>query len=156
MEELKMCRLKFWMTIGLGQWSIWRYRTYMYILLKVQARALSFKEYHFLSSTEPRLTKLSWLSHHSLSNMLMDYQRPIVISKSRSRSQIPVGNLQQPQKSPMTASRKWMFFATSNQGREPKLKSWVIQKPVTISKSRSRCQTPVRNPQCPTKPQMMT
>ena len=31
-----------------------------------------------------------------------------------------------------------------NQDREPKIKSWVYQRPVTISKSRSRCQTPVR------------
>ena len=30
-----------------------------------------------------------------------------------------------------------------NQDREPKFGSWVYQRPVTISKSRSRCQTPI-------------
>merc|ERR1712081_122350 len=43
-----------------------------------------------------------------------------------------------------------------NQNREPKLGSWVYHRPVTISKSRSRCQTPVRNLQRPRKPQMRT
>ena len=32
-----------------------------------------------------------------------------------------------------------------NQDREPKFGTWVYQRPVTISKSRSRCQSPVRN-----------
>ena len=36
-----------------------------------------------------------------------------------------------------------------NQDREPKFGSWVYQRPVTISKSRSRCQTPGRNLQHP-------
>ena len=31
-----------------------------------------------------------------------------------------------------------------NQDREPKLRSWVYQRPMTISNSRSRCQIPVR------------
>ena len=43
-----------------------------------------------------------------------------------------------------------------NQDREPKFGSWVYQRTVTISKSRSRCQTPVRNLQSPPKPQMRT
>ena len=43
-----------------------------------------------------------------------------------------------------------------NHDREPKFRSWVYQRPVTISKSRSRCQTPVRNLQRPPKPQMRT
>merc|ERR1711954_434084 len=43
-----------------------------------------------------------------------------------------------------------------NQDREPKFGSWLYQRPVTISESRSRCQTPVRNLQCPLKPQMRT
>ena len=43
-----------------------------------------------------------------------------------------------------------------NQDREPKFGSWVYQRPVTIFKSRSRCQTPVRNLQRPPKPQMRT
>ena len=41
-----------------------------------------------------------------------------------------------------------------NQDREPKFGSWVYQRPVTISKSRLRCQTPVRNLRPPKKPQM--
>merc|ERR1712025_1425725 len=43
-----------------------------------------------------------------------------------------------------------------SQDREPKFGSWVYQRPVTISKSRSRCQTPVTNLQRPPKPQMRT
>merc|ERR1711954_441966 len=43
-----------------------------------------------------------------------------------------------------------------NQDREPKFGSYVYQRPVTISKSRTRCQTPVRNLQHPPKPQMRT
>ena len=43
-----------------------------------------------------------------------------------------------------------------NQDREPKFGSWLYQRPVTIAKSRSRCQTPVRNLQCAPKPQMRT
>ena len=43
-----------------------------------------------------------------------------------------------------------------NQESEPKFGSWLYQRPVTISKSRSRCQTPVRNLQHPPKPQMRT
>merc|ERR1711954_409949 len=43
-----------------------------------------------------------------------------------------------------------------NRDREPKFGLWVYQRPVTISKSRSRCKTPVRNLQHPPKPQMRT
>merc|ERR1711954_297898 len=43
-----------------------------------------------------------------------------------------------------------------NEDREPKFGSWVYQRPVTISKSRSRCQTPLRNLQHPPKHQMRT
>merc|ERR1712081_73018 len=39
---------------------------------------------------------------------------------------------------------------------EPKFGSWVYQRLVTISKSRSRCQTPVRNLHHPPKPQIKT
>ena len=38
-----------------------------------------------------------------------------------------------------------------NQDREPRFRPWVYQRPVTISKSRSRCQVPVRNLQQPPK-----
>ena len=43
-----------------------------------------------------------------------------------------------------------------NQDREPKFGIYVYQRPVTISKSISGCQTPVRNLQRPPKPQMRT
>merc|ERR1711954_23509 len=43
-----------------------------------------------------------------------------------------------------------------NQDREPKFRIWVYQRPVTILKSISGCQTPVRNLKCPPKPQMRT
>ena len=43
-----------------------------------------------------------------------------------------------------------------NQDGEQKFGSWVYQRPVTISKSRSGCRTPVRNLQHPPKPQMRT
>ena len=47
-------------------------------------------------------------------------------------------------------------FHLQNQERKPKFGTWAYQRPVTISKSRSRCQTPVRNLQRPPKPQMRT
>ena len=59
-------------------------------------------------------------------------------------------------------SPKWGFkghgcsLHLQNQDREPKFGSWVCQRPVTIFKSRSKCQTPVRNLQHPPKPQMRT
>ena len=40
-----------------------------------------------------------------------------------------------------------------NQGKEPKFRSWVYQRPLTICKSRSRWQIQVRTLQPPTKPQ---
>ena len=43
-----------------------------------------------------------------------------------------------------------------NQDRGPKFGSWVYQRPVTISQSRSRCKTPVRNLPPQPKPQMRT
>ena len=39
-----------------------------------------------------------------------------------------------------------------NQDREPKFGSWLYKRPLTISISRSRQQTPVRNLQCPLVP----
>ena len=43
-----------------------------------------------------------------------------------------------------------------NQHREPKFGSWVCQRPLTIFKSRSWCQTPVRTLQQLTKPKFRT
>ena len=42
------------------------------------------------------------------------------------------------------------------QDREQKCRSWVYQRPVNISKSRSRCQTPVRDIKYPQKPKIRT
>ena len=70
------------------------------------------------------------------------YKKPVTISKSRSRYRNPGRNLLYPPKPQIRTLRTWMFFAPSNQDREPKFGSWVCQRPVTIFKSRSRCQTP--------------
>ena len=43
-----------------------------------------------------------------------------------------------------------------NKDREPKFGTWFFQRQVTITKLRSRCQPPVRNLQCPLKPQSWT
>ena len=43
-----------------------------------------------------------------------------------------------------------------NIDREPKFRSWLYQRAVTISKWRSICQTPIRNLQHPQKPQIRT
>ena len=43
-----------------------------------------------------------------------------------------------------------------NLGREPKFGTYVYQRQVNMSKSRSRCLTPVRNLQHPPEPQMRT
>ena len=48
------------------------------------------------------------------------------------------------------------FLYLQNHGWEPKFGSWVYQRPVTISKLRSICQTPVRNLQHHPEPQMRT
>ena len=44
------------------------------------------------------------------------YQRPMTISKSRSRYQPPVWNLKHPPKPKIRTWRTWMFFATSKSG----------------------------------------
>ena len=49
-----------------------------------------------------------------------------------------------------------MFFAPSNSLGQPKFWSVVYQRPVTISKSLSRCQASVRNLQRPQKAQIST
>ena len=130
------------------------------------------------------------------------YERPMTISKSRSRCKTPVRNLQHPQKPqmrtlkdmnvlcrelklrtgvyqglltvPKSRSRCQAQSGTSSilkslksglkrhghsmhlqdLDREPKFRTWVYHRPVTISKFRSRYKTPVRNPQHPPKPQI--
>ena len=57
-------------------------------------------------------------------------------------------------------SAKWVLkghrcsLQLQNQDRETKFRSWVYQRPVTISNSRSRCETPIRNLHSPPKPQI--
>ena len=82
------------------------------------------------------------------------YQRQLTISKSRSRCQTPVRNLQQPSK-PQIKNHRFSLLI-QNQNRESKFGTLVYQRPLTISKLRSRCQTSVRNLQCPSKPQKRT
>ena len=59
------------------------------------------------------------------------YERPVTLSKSRSRCQTPVRNLQP--------------LHLQNHDRELKLGIYVYQRPLTLSMSISGCQTPVRN-----------
>ena len=59
-------------------------------------------------------------------------------------------------------SPKWGFkghgcsLHLQNQDRENKFRIWVYQRQMTIFKSRSRCQTPFRNLQCPLNPHIRT
>ena len=80
------------------------------------------------------------------------YQWPVNISKSRSRSQTPVRNLQPP------IRIKWheCSWQLQNQDIELKFGTWVYRRPMTITKSRSRCQTLVRNLQPPPKSPIKT
>merc|ERR1711954_627509 len=80
------------------------------------------------------------------------HQRPVTISKSRSRFQTPVRNLQHPPKPKSGHKGHQCSLHLHNEEREPKFGTLAYQRQVTISKSRSRCQTPVRNLQCPRKP----
>ena len=43
-----------------------------------------------------------------------------------------VRNLQHPQKPKIKTERMWMFFAPSNQNSEPKFRTVVYQRPLTI------------------------
>ena len=77
------------------------------------------------------------------------YQRPVTISKSISGCQTQVRNLQRPPKSQMRLKGHGYSLHLQNQAREPKFGIWVYQIPLTISISRSRCHTTIRNLQCP-------
>ena len=50
----------------------------------------------------------------------------------------------------------WCSLHLQNKYRQSKFRTWLYQRLVTISKSRSSCQTPVRNLQPPPKPQIRT
>ena len=82
------------------------------------------------------------------------YQWPYHNQDQDSKSQSGTSSILQIPKSGLKGHRCSLHL--QNQDREPKFRSWVYQRPVTISKSRSRCQTPVRNLQRPPKPQMRT
>ena len=61
----------------------------------------------------------------------------------------------------LQSSKSWLkahgfSLHLQNQGSEPKFGAWVYQRPITLSKSRSRFQTPVKKPQHHPKPQMRT
>ena len=49
----------------------------------------------------------------------------------------------------METEGHWCSWHPQNQDTELRSGTWVYQRQVTISKSRSRCQTPVRKLQCP-------
>merc|ERR1711954_568034 len=73
------------------------------------------------------------------------YKRPVTISKSISGCQTQSGtssNLQSPKSG---LKGHGCFLQLQNQDREPQFGSWMYQRPVSLCKSRSRCQTPVRN-----------
>ena len=76
-----------------------------------------------------------WLTGHGCSLHLQNqdmeqnfrklvYQRPLTISKLRSRCQTPVRNLQWPPKHQMRTLRTWMFFEPSKSGERVKI--WII------------------------------
>ena len=84
------------------------------------------------------------------------YQRPETISKSTSRCQIQWETSSVLQ-SPKSGHKEHGYsLHRINKDRESKVGSRVYQRPVTIYKSRLRCQTPVRNIQHPPNPQIRT
>ena len=76
--------------------------------------------------------------------IILVYQRPVTISKSRSRCQTPIRNLQHPSGPKWGLKGHGCSLHLQNQDREPKFGSWFYQRPVPISKWQSICQTPVR------------
>ena len=84
------------------------------------------------------------------------YQRPVTISKSISGFQTPSGTYSILQSPRSGLKGQGCSLHLQSQDREPKFGICVYQRPVTISKSISGCQTPVRTLQCPPKPQIRT
>ena len=84
------------------------------------------------------------------------YQRPVAISWSGSRCHTMVRNPHSPPKLQIRSKRTWMFLHLQNKYREPTLRTSVYQRPLTLSKSRSWYQTPMKNHQHPSKPQCRT
>ena len=86
------------------------------------------------------------------------YQRPVTISTSRSRCQ-PQSGISSILQSPEWGLKGHGYsLDLQNQDRMPKIRTWMYQRPVTISKlrSRKRCKSPVINLQCCSKPKMRT
>ena len=83
-------------------------------------------------------------------------QRQVTIFKSVSRCKTPVKILQYPRKPKIRTKGHRCSLHLQNQDRKTKFGIWVNQIPVTISKSISGCKIPVRNIQCPPKPQIRT
>merc|ERR1711954_554526 len=84
------------------------------------------------------------------------YQRPVIISKSRLDAKTQSGNSSILQSPKLGLKGHGCSLHLHNQEREPKFGIWVYQRPVTISKSKSGCQTLVRNLQRPPKPLIRT
>ena len=86
---------------------------------------------------------------HGCTKDQLPYTDEDLVTKSQSGTSSP-------HQRPKSGLKEWMFFDLQNQDREPKFGTGAYQRPVTISISRSRCQTPVRNLQHPPKTQMRT
>ena len=79
-------------------------------------------------------------------------QEPMTISKSRSWFKTPVRDIQCPPNPQSWLKGHGCSLRLQNQDTEPKFRTWLHKRPVTISKSRSRYQTPSQALQHPHKP----
>ena len=104
------------------------------------------KEWIFFAPSKSRQRAKIWIKGISKTSYCIQIK-----FKMPNPSQEPTASSKSPNQ-----DLKDMFFAPSNQDREQRFSTWVYQRPVTISKSRSRCQNPVRNLQRPPEPQMRT
>ena len=86
----------------------------------------------------------------------MGVVNPVTISKSRSRCKTQVRNLQHPQKTKSRFKRHGCSICLQNQYKVSKYWHLVFQRPVTIFKSRSKCQTHIKNLQGHVRPQIRT
>ena len=118
-------------------------------------------------TSSPQESPKSWFKGHGCSLHLQIQARELKFRKWTYQRQWPCLNQYQDAKpqsgtSSVLQSPHWGLkghggsLHLQNQDREPKFGSWVYQRPVTISKSISGCQTAVRNLQHPPKPQMRT
>ena len=109
----------------------------------------------------------SGLKGNIYSLQLQKQDKETKLKNGCTKEQLPYPNQDQDDKpqwgtSGILQSSKWWLkghgcsLHLQNQDREPKFGSWLYQRPVTIFKSRSRCQTPVRNLQPLPKPQIRT